>query len=104
MNTHLRLAYGPRELIVTLPEDEAVWPASEARQWLDEQFTANDCEPLRAMGKVLTADKVVAIAMAIGLDGFEQDESLRLNFARATCAALGRSEVRVDVDAGKVAF
>jgi hypothetical protein len=104
MNTHLRLAFGPRELIITLPEGEAAWPASDARQWLDEQFTANDCEPLRAMGKVLTADKVVAIAMAIGLVGFEQDDALRLNFARAACAALGRNDVRVDVDAGKVAF
>ena len=104
MNTHLRLAYGPRELIVTLPEGEAAWSASEARQWLDEQFTANDCEPLRAMGKVLTADKVVAIAMAVGYEGFEEDEVLRVCFARATCAALGRSDVRVDVDAGKVAF
>jgi hypothetical protein len=104
MSIHLRLVFGPRELIVTLPAGEAAWPASDARRWLDEQFTANECEPLRAMGKVLTADKVVAVAMAIGHAGFEQDETLRLNFARATCAALGRKDVRVDVDAGKVTY
>ena len=104
MSTHLRLVFGPRELIVTLPAGETAWSAGDARQWLDEQFTANDCEPLRAMGKVLTADKVVAVAMAIGHAGFEQDENLRLNFARAACAALGRKDVRVDVDGGKVSF
>ena len=34
--------------------------SEEARRWLDEQFVANECEPLRATGKVLTADKVLA--------------------------------------------
>ena len=36
--------------------------SEEARRWLDEQFVANECEPLRATGKVLTADKVLALA------------------------------------------
>ena len=29
----------------------------EGRHWLDDQFTSLDCEPLRASGKVLLADK-----------------------------------------------
>jgi hypothetical protein len=29
------------------------------RRWLDDQFTALDCEPQRASGKVLLADKVL---------------------------------------------
>ena len=37
-----------------------------ARQWLDEQFVALECEPIRASGKVLTADKVMALATAAG--------------------------------------
>ena len=37
-----------------------------ARRWLDEQFLAFDCEPLRPTGKVLTADKVLALASAAG--------------------------------------
>ena len=31
----------------------------EGRRWLEEQFTRLECEPLRASGKVLTADKVL---------------------------------------------
>ncbi len=46
----------------TLHADEAQPAADEARRWLDEQFVANDCEPLRPSGKVLTADKVMALA------------------------------------------
>lgn len=34
------------------------------RRWLDDQFTALDCEPLRASGKVLLADKVLTVAQA----------------------------------------
>ena len=37
-----------------------------ARVWLDEQFTRLDCEPLRASGKVLTADKVLVVTQAAG--------------------------------------
>lgn len=37
------------------------------RRWLDDQFTALDCEPLRASGKVLLADKVLTVARAAGL-------------------------------------
>ena len=44
----------------TLHADEAQPAADEARRWLDEQFVANECEPLRPSGKVLTADKVMA--------------------------------------------
>ena len=36
------------------------------RRWLDDQFTALDCEPLRASGKVLLADKVLTVAQAAG--------------------------------------
>lgn len=38
----------------------------EARRWLDDQFTAMECEPLRASGKVLLADKVLLVAQAAG--------------------------------------
>ena len=50
-----------------LPVAPAEGTSSEAaRRWLDEQFVANECEPLRASGKVLTADKVLALAGAVG--------------------------------------
>ena len=36
----------------------------EGRRWLDDQFIALDCEPLRPSGKVLLADKVLVVARA----------------------------------------
>ena len=78
--------------------------ADEARRWLDEQFVANDCEPLRASGKVLTADKVLALAAGVGAQRFESDAVFRDAFGRAVVAALGRAMVRVDVDGGAITF
>jgi DNA-directed RNA polymerase beta' subunit len=98
------IVFGPEELEVDLPAGEPPVAAGAARKWLDDQFVANDCEPLRASGKVLTADKLVAVAGAIGLRGFQQNEGLRLAFARATVAALARPVVRIDVDAQAVTF
>ena len=37
-----------------------------ARAWLDHQFVALECEPLRASGKVLTADKILVVTQAAG--------------------------------------
>lgn len=37
-----------------------------AREWLDGEFMRLECEPIRASGKVLNADKVVRIAQAAG--------------------------------------
>ena len=38
----------------------------QARRWLDDEFTRLDCEPLRASGKVLLADKVLTVAPGRG--------------------------------------
>lgn len=104
MRSTVCIAFGSAEVSVNLPAAQAPWSAEEARRWLDEQFIANDCEPFRATGKVLTADKLLAIASAIGQRGFEADDALRLAFAHAAEAALSRSVVRVDVDARTVSF
>lgn len=104
MKPTVRIAFGPTEILVSLPAAGAAWSADDARRWLDEQFVANDCEPFRATGKVLTADKLLAVANAIGQRGFELDEALRLDFARAAVAALSTSAVRIDVDTRTVTF
>lgn len=83
----------------TQPLDHAA-----ARQWLDDQFLAFDCEPLRPTGKVLTADKVLALATAAGAAPFERDPVWAQAFARATLGALGRPVVTVDVAGGVVRF
>ena len=70
-----------------------------ARQWLDEQFVALECEPVRASGKVLTADKVVSVAQGAGQDRFSHPEhhAWAMGFARAAAGALAKPVVRVDV-------
>ena len=93
-----------RPLELPLHADEAPMANEDARRWLDEQFVANDCEPLRASGKVLTADKVLALASTVGEAKFNEDAAWAHAFARAALAALGRPVVKVDVSAGAITF
>ena len=82
-----------------VPVDATELPAADAaRRWLDEEFVRLACEPLRASGKVLTADKLLAVAAEAGTAGFD-NEAWRKAFARAACAAMGRPTVRVDLAA-----
>lgn len=98
----VQFAPGQNQEIVP-PADVALPAPDEARRWLDEQFIANECEPLRASGKVLTADKVMALATTVGPQRFA-DGAWALAFARATLGALGRPMVKVDVDAGAISY
>lgn len=77
-----------------------------ARAWLDEQFVALECEPIRASGKVLTADKVVAVAQGAGQARFAdpQYHDWAMGFARAASAALAKPVVRVDVPALTIGY
>jgi hypothetical protein len=104
MTSTVRITFGSAEVVVNLPETLVHWPADEARRWLDEQFNTLGCEPLRASGKVLTIDKLLAIATAIGQQGFERDEALRQDFALAAQGALARPLVLIDVEQGSVTF
>jgi len=74
-----------------------------ARAWLDAQFTALDCEPLRASGKVLTADKILVITQAAGATLFA-DEKWAADYVKAVHAALGKPMIRVDVPAMAVTY
>jgi hypothetical protein len=104
MKPTVRIAFGTDEVLVNLPADEPAMAADDARRWLDQQFTARECAPVRASGKVLTVDKLLAVAAAIGRDGFERDEALRLAYARAALGATARTVVSVDVSAGTVSY
>jgi hypothetical protein len=80
-----------------IPVDGHDLPAADlARRWLDDEFTRLECAPLRASGKVLTVDKLLAVASAAGPASFD-DPSWRREFARAACAATGKPSVRVDL-------
>lgn len=100
----------PKEVIIKLSvsqevhlQPRAALTPQDARQWLDQQFVELECEPLRASGKVLTADKVLAIA---GTATREQLENPQWSgtFASAITAALGKDTVLVDLPAGSVSF
>jgi hypothetical protein len=92
------------EFVLPHAGSAAPMAAEQARHWLDEQFVANGCEPLRASGKVLIADKVLALATTVGHVRFETDREWADDYARAVLGALDRNTVHVDVDAGAVTF
>lgn len=105
MRREVTLSFGRAgSLMVVLPVDEPAWDLEQARRWLDEQFVALECEPLRASGKLLTADKVLAVVHAMGLARLAENEALRLDVARATTVALSRPIVGVDVEALAVSY
>ncbi len=104
MRPTVRLSYGPVEVITHAPEGRDAWSAEQARRWLDDQFVAYECEPLRALGKVLAKDKVIALADAIGSRGFEADEALRGDYASAVTSLLARPQVHVDVGGRAVSY
>lgn len=87
-------------------EEVQPMPHDVARAWLDEQFVALDCEPVRASGKVLTADKVVAVAQGAGMDRFAQSEHREwaVSFARAASAALAKPVITVDVSSLSIGY
>jgi hypothetical protein len=104
MKTSVTVVFGTQDIVIALPDTGPGMAPDEGRRWLDEQFVAHGCEPLRASGKVLTADKILALAAAIGEAGFRDDAALRLAFARAASAAVARPTLRIDVDARTLDF
>jgi hypothetical protein len=84
-------------------DESAPMPNDLARAWLDAQFTALECEPLRASGKVLTADKVLVVTQAAGETLFA-DEKWAAEYVRAVNAALGKPMIRVDVPAMAITY
>jgi len=83
--------------------DVKVAAHAPAAEWLDEQFLALGAEPLRASGKVLTADKVLAVARAAGPERF-RDADWGRRFAASALGALGRDIVRVEVDTMTITY
>ena len=82
---------------------EEPMPNDAARAWLDRQFIELDCDPLRATGKVLTADKVVVVAQSAGPAKFA-DGKWAQEFARAASGALGKPVVHVDVPSLSISY
>lgn len=74
-----------------------------AGRWLDGEFMRLDCEPLRASGKLLRADKVLTVAQAAGSE-LLSDADWFQEFALAAQAALGKPIVRVDLQSMTISY
>ena len=87
-------------------EEVQPMPHEQARAWLDEQSTAMACEPIRLTGKVLTADKVLAVAQAAGPGHFRDasHHDWAVAYARAASAALAKPVVSVDLATMSVGY
>lgn len=99
MRSAVVVRFGPSEGLTLALDGLAPMPVEEARAWLDEQFVREECVPLRPTGKVLIADKVLALAAAVGRRRFERDAGWSQSYARATSSALDSTAVEVDVAA-----
>lgn len=102
MQSEVIVKFDRRDFRVDLHAADAV-PQETALQWMDEQFVALECEPLRASGKLLRADKVLVVARDAGATRLEDPEWFR-RFAAATVAVLGKPVVRLDTDTMTVAY
>ena len=102
MTHEVSVSFGPAGEFAMLPK--SIPAVEEARRWLDEQFVELGAEPVRMSGKVLIADKVLAVAVAAGPKLFGSDAGWAERFAACACAALGRDVVRIDADALAVTY
>jgi len=93
-----------QEVVEPLGAHEALLAPDVARRWLDEQFIANECEPLRASGKVLTADKLLSLAVTVGPQRFADDAAFRHGYALAAISAMGKSVLRIDIETSHIAY
>lgn len=103
MVSEVLVKFGPGQETHVTVRDALPMSHEDGRHWLDTQYQAFDCDSQRASGKVLLADKVLAIARAAGHAQFG-DEAWARDFARAASAALSRSFVTIDVAAALVGF
>jgi len=96
MHSTVKVVFGPAHEFDLQVDGNEVLSFEAARAWLDEQFVLHGCVPMRGSGKVLIADKIVAVAAALGPSAFT-DPAVALDYARAASGALSKALLRVDV-------
>jgi len=106
MRSHVTVKWSDNETYRFDLEEVQPMPHEQARAWLDEQFTAFQCEPIRLTGKVLTADKVLCVAQAAGQARFREVEhrDWAQAFARAASAALAKPVITVDLQSQTLGY
>ena len=95
MRHELIVRYSPNEELTVHCADPMA--PEVGRGWLDEAFVRLECEPVRASGKLLTADRILAVAEAVGPKGFANTAWAEA-FARAAIGAAGRSPLSVNLE------
>ncbi|MDT9002193.1 hypothetical protein RQP53_23135 [Paucibacter sp. APW11] len=103
MRSEVKVVFGAGQQIDLSVDASEVLSYEAARQWLDEQFVKHGCEPMRGSGKVLIADKILAVAAALGPQALS-DAALGLDYARATSGALSKALIKVDVERLAVSY
>ena len=106
MRSQVTVSWGARSTYTFDLEEVQPMPHDLARSWLDEQFTFLGCEPIRPTGKVLTADKILGVAEAVGEERF-RDEAHRtwaMAFARAASTSLAKPVISIDVPAQALSY
>lgn len=103
MHSYVSVTFRNQAPIRTDLAGQAPMERDDARKWLEDQFVALECEPLRASGKLLMTDRVVVVAQAAGPVQFA-DAVWALAFAQAASAALGKPVVNVDADSLSITY
>ena len=101
MTAHVTVRFTPDQDITLASKSPMIAP--DARAWLDAEYQRLECVPTRASGKVLIADKLLAVAQEVGARGFE-DAAWAGQFANAAAGALDKAYISVDVGEMTVGF
>jgi hypothetical protein len=99
MHQHVVVSFGEnREFDFKVDRVAAAAPsAAAARQWFDEEFVALEADVPSPIGKVLQADRVLAVAKYSGERRFRDDPQWAKDYAKNAAALLDRDFIRVDV-------
>ncbi|CAN5416392.1 hypothetical protein BH10PSE17_BH10PSE17_39200 [soil metagenome] len=96
--------FGPDGEFEYRTDETPVMSRADANSWIDQAFVEFECEPVRPSGKVLVADKILAVAEAAGPLRFSRQEDWARDYAQAAALMIGRPEIRVDTEQHSVGF
>lgn len=92
-----------REYQIHPPQDVILRMSGDAaRNWLDEQFEALECEPANPVGKILLLDQLLDIARYGGEAHFRAADAWAHSYAAAALAVRRTPTVLVDIGAWSV--
>ena len=103
MRSQVSVSFKNTESVRIDLDPEQAMDRDAARQWLDAEFIAMECDPLRPTGKLLMVDCVVVVAQAAGPQKFA-DPAWALAFARAASSVLGKPLIHVDAETLSITY